>query len=195
MFRSISKFGVAVAAVLALSAAGCGGAAGDLEPGEVDDAGDAKADGQVALRMGSYDVNLPPYWALTLEQNGTFTLRGGCKPGPTGPHCFAIITDEGHYRLTRSGSKRYLRLYSDIQEGKLIYRFQYTVSGRRSEDVKLTETHTGDTSTATLEEADKSQEGESCGGFVASVNQCATGLVCKAAARCCDLPGVCVQAN
>jgi hypothetical protein len=35
-------------------------------------------------------------------------------------------------------------------------------------------------------------EGENCGGFAGL--PCADGLVCKAAASCCDMPGVCVKA-
>ena len=36
-------------------------------------------------------------------------------------------------------------------------------------------------------------EGSTCGGFVGL--PCAAGFVCKAAATCCDMPGVCVKAG
>jgi hypothetical protein len=190
MFRAGAIAGVVFSMFLGL---GCG-APETLEPGEVDDTAGVKADGAAALRMGSYDISpdLGPFWALTLEENGNYTLRGGCKPNPTGPSCFAIINQQGHYRLTRSGSKKYLRLYNDL-DGKLSYRLQYTVSGAKSETVTLVDMHTEASYTAKLQQADKSQEGESCGGFVATLHQCADGLFCKAAARCCDLPGVCVR--
>jgi hypothetical protein len=172
---------------------GCAGGE-QLDPGESDDVIDSKADGTTPLRMGVYDVDFGVYYAMTLEADGNFMLRGGCKPGPTGPHCFAITELPGHYRLTHSGSKKYLRLYSDI-DGSLVYKFQYKVSGKLSETVKLTDTKTEKEYTATLEEADHAQDGESCGGFVANVRSCADGLICKAAAQCCDLPGVCVPAS
>jgi hypothetical protein len=191
MFRKTSFVAIAFVAA-ALVGVGCGGAGESLDANEVDDIADAKADGASALRMGTYDVDLDLYYSLTLEKNGSYKLIGGCRPGPTGPHCFAISEDEGHYRLTKSGSSRYIRLYSDLT-GELAYRFQYKVSGTRSEKVSLTETHTGKHYTATLEQANLSQEGESCGGFVGSLNACADGLSCKAAASCCDLPGVCVR--
>jgi hypothetical protein len=192
MFRSISK----LAFIALISVAGCGNPNGDdqLDPGETDDVINAKADGTTPLRMGTYDVNFAPYYSLTLHDDKNFQLMGGCNPDGTGPHCFAIIENDSYYRLTKSGSKHYIRLYNEI-DGTLLYRFQYTVSGDMSQNVKLTNTKTGDKYTATLRQADKAQEGESCGGFVANVRGCAADLDCQAAARCCDLPGTCVRSS
>ena len=186
MFRNL--------AFLALvSVAGCGTTGADqLDPGETDDVIGAKEDGAAPLRMGTYDVDFAPFYALTLHDDNSYTLLGGCNPNAPGIHCFAIIRHDSYYKLTKSGSKKYIRLYNEI-DGSLLYRFQYKVSGGNSQNVALTDTKTGDHYTATLHEADKSQEGESCGGFVANVHACATGLVCKAAAHCCDMPGTCVQ--
>jgi hypothetical protein len=179
----------------ALAGAGCGGNQDALDANEVDEvAADVKADGATPLRMGTYDVDLGVFYSMTLKADGTFKLFGGCKPGPTGPHCFAIVTNEGNYRLTRSGSKHYIRLVSDISN-ELLYRFQYKVSGAESENVSLTETHTGKHYTATLQQADRRQDGESCGGFVGTASACADGLICKVAQHCCDIPGVCTPAQ
>jgi hypothetical protein len=188
MFRNV---GIAFVAVIAL-ASGCATQDG-LDPGETPDTLDAKADGASTLRMGTYDVSFGTYYSMTLNLDGTYQLIGGCKQTGPGLHCFAITEDNGHYKLTKSGSHKYIRLYSDPNGGELVYRFSYKVSGTHRQTVSMTETHTGETSTATLENADKSQEGESCGGFVATANACAPDLVCQAAARCCDLPGTCVR--
>jgi hypothetical protein len=185
MFRKISTFGMALATTLSLTAIGCGGPA-DLEEGEVDDSIESKTDGPGRLRMGTYDVDIIPFWAMTLAADGTYSLRGGCRPGPTGPHCFAVIAENGSYTLTKSGSKRYLRLIRDV-DGKLNHKFSYTVSGGDSEHVQLVEGN--QTFTATLNEANKRQDGENCGGFAGL--PCASNLVCQTVATCCDIPGTC----
>jgi hypothetical protein len=186
MFRKL-------AFIALISAAGCGSNVDDqMDPGETDDVIGLKADGVAPLRMGTYDVDFAPFYALTLHDDNSYTLIGGCNPNSPGVHCFAIIRHDSYYKLTKSGSKKYIRLYNEI-DGTLLYRFQYKVSGTNSEKVALTETKTGDHYTAKLQEAELSQEGESCGGFVGNVHGCASGLVCQASARCCDIPGVCVQ--
>src|SRR5205823_14748756 len=99
MFRKL-------ALIALISAAGCGNNPGDqLDPGETDDVLDAKADGAAVLRMGSYDVDFAPFYALTLHDDNSYTLLGGCNPNGPGVHCFAIIRHDSYYRLTRSGSK------------------------------------------------------------------------------------------
>jgi hypothetical protein len=182
---------MAIASTLALGA--CAANQADQDNGnEVTDPNDSKADGQTPLRMGTYDVDFDVYYALTLHDDGTFHLQGGCRPNDDGPSCFAITVMDGNYHLTKSGTRRYIRLYNGIDDS-LAYRFRYTVSGEESETLDLVNTHDHSTSSATLEQADKKQEGESCGGFVVAPGQCADGLVCVTAQHCCDLPGTCQQ--
>jgi hypothetical protein len=190
MFRTISLSFVSI-----LAFAACTSNQQQLDPNEVDDtAADAKADGFTPMRLGTYDVSFVDYYAMTLHDDGTFHLQGGCRPNPDGANCFAISVMDGNYRFTHSGSSHYIRLYNNI-DGSLAFRFRYVVSGAHSETVDLVETKDGSDSTATLEEADKRQEGENCGGFVATPGQCATGLECVSAQACCDLPGTCQPAS
>jgi hypothetical protein len=188
MFHKATVFG-AVLAALSFTAIGCGGPAADLEAGEVDDSYDTKGDAAGRIRTGSYQVTIPGFFAMDLTAAGAYTLQGGCSPVPGGGEaiCHAIILNQGSYLLTKSGSKRFLKLINSA--GKTEHKFQYTVSGMNSEHVTLVE---GDkTSTAELKEADKSQDGESCGGFVFHPLQCASNLVCINTKHIPDVPGTC----
>jgi hypothetical protein len=193
--------------ILSTLLAGCGGHAHPTDrpvPGESADTAGTKADGVSSLRPGNYSLqpNLDSYWSLALKGDGTYSLRGGCGSGQDGRLvCFYIVSQQGSYRLTKAGSDRYLRLYPNEGDGSLAYKFSYTVGGDNDADVQLTVlvgaggelTQDGDVIAATLAEADKRQEGESCGGFVGAANACADGLSCQASAGCCDLPGTCVR--
>ena len=175
-----------------LSLGACASNQDSVDSNEVDDNVDAKADGFTPMRMGTYDVAFSDYYALTLHEDGTFHLQGGCKPNPNGPSCFAITTMDGNYRFTRSTTtgSHYIRLTNNLDDS-LAFRFRYVVTGSQSETVALTDMHDSNKSTATLENADKQQEGESCGGFTAHPGECATGLECVNTQGCCDLPGTC----
>jgi hypothetical protein len=181
------------AAMLGLQLAGCGRAQEDtLAPGEGDDSAGAKADGVSSLRLGVYALSpeLGDFFQLTLREDGGYALRGGCMPPAAGAAaCNFIIVGTGTYRLTKSGSKRFVRLTHTMSGPS--FKLSYTVAGDDSETVTFTDTATNKVSVGTLAEAKKKQEGESCGGFISGLDQCATGLICKAAAACCDIPGHC----
>jgi hypothetical protein len=129
-----------------LHVAGCTSQTGDdLDPGEVEDQAtpdDGKADAASASTMkdGTYGIapDYAAYWQLTVSSDYTFGLRGGCKPNPTGPSCFAITIKDGTYKFTHSGSDRYIRLYDDNDD--LIVRFEYAKESSGS--YKLTDTST-----------------------------------------------------
>jgi hypothetical protein len=131
----------------ALAITGCAGAPSALDPGETEDMIEAKADG-AGLALGTYEIDpsFDTYYSLTLAARKQFSLRGGCRPGPTGPHCFAITGNSGHYSLTKIGDQHFLRLYSDLEGGALLVKFEYTVSGDR---ILLTDTSNGQSYTAT----------------------------------------------
>jgi hypothetical protein len=155
--RMISTLGMLFAASLAVTG-GCTASSSDgLDPGETDDvAADGKADGASTIAEGDYSISpdYSAYWELDLVAGNKYTLHGGCKPNPEGPSCFAIIVDSGTYRLTKSGSSKYIRLYSDSSacttcsgSDDLLVRFQYVIE---SYGAKLTDTSDGDTYKATL---------------------------------------------
>ena len=130
---------------------------GSLEPGETEDVGtDGKADGSTTLGVGDYSISpdYSLYWELDLSAGSAYTLRGGCKPNPTGPSCFAIVLDSGHYKLTKSGTKKYVRLYSDETacttcsgSDEFLVRFQYTLT---STGANVVDTSDNDKYTLTL---------------------------------------------
>jgi hypothetical protein len=43
------------------------------------------------------------FWSFTFKTDGSYSARGGCRPGGEGAHCFAIIAQNGTWALAKSG--------------------------------------------------------------------------------------------
>ena len=118
---------------------GCATNGDQLDPGETDDGAATGKDDSTALQLGQYAIS-PDYaafWQVTLGSSSKMTLRGGCKPPPPGQQaCFAITSESGTFKLTKSGTTKYLRLYNASDD--LIVKFQYTTT--TTTGAKLTDT-------------------------------------------------------
>jgi hypothetical protein len=109
MFRNSFFFGISL--VLSLSAVACSGADNDAQ--SADEAAASSEDSALTASDRQHFVgtfqnpdgqpNELIYWAFTFKGDGTYTATGGCRPGPTGPHCFAIMRDQGRWHLAKSG--------------------------------------------------------------------------------------------
>ena len=76
---------------------------------------------------------------MTLGSDDALSLRGGCKPAEPGEvaTCFTIIADNGKFRLTKTSTTKYIRLYSDTSGDDLIGKYSYTLT---ADGAKLTDT-------------------------------------------------------
>jgi len=156
----------------------CATNSGQLDPGETDDTSVAgKADGVTTLPVDGYDLspNFQSYSSMNLDAGQTVTLTGDSAPD-----------DNGHFRLTKAGSDKFIRVYSDPAGTDLLAKFRYTLTadGATLTDVADSRTYTARSSTAHL--------GQACGGFVAHPKHCARGLTCKSNGNP-DATGVCVK--
>ena len=92
---------VACAALLA----GC--SSGSTDDSSADTTDDAiKSASHPAGFVGTWNAESKstlPFYAYTFESNGTYSARGGCKPNPKGPSCFAITSSSGSWKVQKSG--------------------------------------------------------------------------------------------
>jgi hypothetical protein len=194
--------------VALILAAGCGGPLPiNNQPGEVDDPEATKADGPGALRMGQYSRTSGHDLFSSLElartpgstTHGTWSSQRGCDGNSTdAAHCFIEIRQTGTYRLTKSGSKRFIRMFEDAvaietstTASDFLGRFEYAVDDNQGALVTFTASN-GQKTVMTLQNADKAQEGESCGGHTVMPRPCAPGLECVVVQTgVADVPGLC----
>jgi hypothetical protein len=87
--------------------AGCSGSPdGDTDPTASSD--DALSATQRAAFAGTWNVtdtnNLDLlFHSYTFKTDGTYSAIGGCPQSGAGPHCFAITTQTGKWKVTKSG--------------------------------------------------------------------------------------------
>jgi hypothetical protein len=83
--------------------AGCAGSSGDNAATD-DDALSSAA--HPAGFVGSWKIdgaNQTLFNAYTFKSDGTYSAVGGCNQSGSGPHCFAITTQSGSWKVQQSG--------------------------------------------------------------------------------------------
>src|SRR5450432_1629637 len=90
---------VALTAVLA----GCSAGSADDNSDTSDDA--IRSASHPAAFVGSWDAEKDAtllFYSYSFKSDGTYSARGGCKPAATGPHCFAITSQSGTWKVQKS---------------------------------------------------------------------------------------------
>ncbi len=94
-------------ALVAFTAILAGCSSGSSDESSADTTDDAiKSASHPAGFVGSWEAESDStllYYSYTFESNGTYSARGGCKPDPSGPHCFAITSQTGTWKTQKSG--------------------------------------------------------------------------------------------
>jgi hypothetical protein len=158
----------------------------DDTAGETDDVNSTKADGPNALRMGDYERRSGDalFETISLAQDGSHPSQGtwqttrGCNSDAiSGKHCLFFEVFTGTFRLTKSGSQRFVRFSRDVtavdgtKSSTSIARFAYTVDG----DVLGLTASDGAKSTLTLQVP---AGGPSGGGQACGSSTCGAGEFC-----------------
>jgi hypothetical protein len=115
--RSIVHIRGLVLAACALGIGCGGGPAIDLDPGETADQAGSKSDGIASLPLGTYDLT-PPFLGfdkLKLSDVIDYQLTGKTRA-------------KGIFILTRSGSRRFLKLFDDPLAEHLFHKLAYVLS-------------------------------------------------------------------
>jgi hypothetical protein len=193
MLRYIS---LAFVASLSFSALACSGAPQNASSS-------AQADelrgGRLPSPAGSWqnqdgDPDSLLFYAFQFSSDGTYNARGGCRPGPTGPHCFAIVAAHGTWSTHKSGPQLgapggAAELVLTDQFGQVTTYF-YSID---QDTLSLSTVFRGDASIFTKDAPSQPQPGEEggmCGGLAGI--QCGDGLTCQTPSYP-DADGTCVK--
>jgi hypothetical protein len=193
MFRRIS---LAILASLSLSALACSGAGPQDSSAAQSDELRAHA---LPSPVGSWsnqdgDPDTLLFYAFQFKSDGTYSAMGGCRPGPTGPHCFAIVHGEGTWVTQKSGPQlgapggaAQLVLTDQFNQTNTYF---YSIDG---DQLSLSTIFRGEASVFTKDAPAKpapGTEGGMCGGLAGI--QCADGLECQTP-NYPDADGTCVK--